>query len=295
MIAIVIVDYRSEDFTRRCLASLTALGRDDLRYIVVDNGGGLDADRMAADFSGLTALKPGENRGFAGGCNIGIARAVADGAEYCLLLNPDTVADRDFLAPMLAVMAGDGRIGMACPTHLDEQGRITYGGATMNWWSGRPRMIPDRRLGGGPCVEVPFASGAAVLLRVSAIGEVGPMAEDYFLYFEDTDYTQVFLRAGWKVVYVPEAEVRHAGSGVIGFRSALYVYYMARNRICFMRRWGPWYHRVVFTIFNTGVRLPSMLVMYGIARRQPALAAAQIRGYIDGMRGVSGREPAAAE
>lgn len=296
MIAVVIVDYRSEDFTRRCLASLTALGRDDLRCIVVDNGGGLDADRMIADFSGLTILRPGENLGFAGGCNIGIARAIADGVDYCLLLNPDTVADHDFLAPMLAVMAGDDRIGMACPTHLDEEGRIIYGGATMNWWSGRPRMIPDRRLGGGlPCVEVPFASGAAMLLRVSAIGEVGPMAEDYFLYFEDTDYTQAFLRCGWKVVYVPEAEVRHTGSGVIGFRSTLYVYYMARNRIRFMRQRGRWYHRVVFTIFNTAVRLPGMLVMYGIARRQPALVRTQIRGYIDGMRGVSGCEPGRAE
>lgn len=296
MIAVVIVDYRSEDFTRRCLASLVALGRDDLRCIVVDNGGGLDADRMATDFSELTILKPGENLGFAGGCNIGIARAVADGAEYCLLLNPDAVADHDFLAPMLAVMAGDDRIGMACPTHLDEDGRITYGGATMNWWSGRPRMIPGWRQGGGvPWVEVPFASGAAMLLRVSAIAEIGPMAEDYFLYFEDTDYTRAFLRGGWKVVYVPDAEIRHAGSGVIGFRSALYVYYMARNRIRFMRRWGRWYHRVVFMIFNTAVRLPGMLVMYGIARRRPDLATAQIHGYVDGMRGVSGGEPGAGE
>ncbi len=296
MIAVVIVDYRSEDLTRRCLASLAALGRNDLRCIVVDNGGSLDAERLAGEFHELTVLNPGANLGFAGGCNIGIARALEDGAEYCLLLNPDTIADYDFLAPMLAVMAGDDRIGMACPTHLAEHGRVTYGGSTMNWWSGRPRMIPGRRLGGGePCIEVPFASGAAMLLRTSAIREVGPMAEDYFLYFEDTDYTQAFLRRDWKVVYVPDAEIRHAGSGIIGFRSALYVYYMARNRIRFVRRWGRWHHRAVFTIFNTAVRLPGMLAMYGLARRRPALVTAQIRGYLDGMRGVEGREPAVAE
>jgi len=284
MIAVVIVDYWSEELSRRCLAGLAALGRGNLRCFVVDNGGSLDAERLQADFSGLTVLRPGGNPGFAAGCNLGIARAEAEGAQYCLLLNPDTVAEVDFLSPMLAAMAGDKRIGMACPTQLDEHGGILYGGATMNWWSGRPRMIPGRRQGAaGTFVEVPFASGAAMLLRVSAVREIGPMAEDYFLYFEDNDYTQAFVHGGWKVVYVPDAEIRHTGSGVIGFRSATYVYYMARNRIRFMRRWGRWYHRLVFTLYNTAVRLPVMMAMYGIVWRRPALAVTQLRGYIDGM------------
>lgn len=292
MIAVVIVDYRSEVLSRRCLASLAALGRDDLHMFIVDNGECLAAEAMEADFGALTVLKPGGNLGFAGGSNLGIARAIAEGAEYCLLLNPDTLVDSDFLAPMLAVMAEDARIGMACPTHLDEQANVTYGGATMNWWSGRPRMIPGRRQGaGGGFVEVPFASGAAMLLRVSAVREVGPMDESYFLYFEDTDYTRRFLGAGWKVVYVPEAEMRHAGSGVIGFRSETYVYYMARNRIRFLRRWGRWYHRLVFTLYNTTVRLPVMMAMYGIVWGRPALSVTQLCGYIDGMLGREGAWP----
>jgi GT2 family glycosyltransferase len=289
MIGVVVVDFNSEPLTRKCLKSLIALGRRDLRFYVVDNGGRLDAEALASDFSGVTVLAPGTNLGFAGGYNVGIARAIADGAAYGLLMNPDAVAGHDFLAPMLAAMVADDRIGMACPTQLDDSGRVVYGGAAMNWWSGRPRMIPGRRLRGrGAGIDVPFVSGAAALLRLSAVAEVGPMEESYFLYFEDTDYTQAFRRAGWRTVYVPESEVMHSGSGVIGFRSETYVYYIARNRIRFMRRWGRWHHRFVFTIFNTAVRLPAMLAMYGIARLQPALAGAQLRGYIDGMLGVEG-------
>ncbi len=286
MIAVAIVDYNSENLTRACLNSLVALGRSDLTFIVADNGDSLDKARLEADYPGLSVIQPGENLGFAGGCNLGLTRAREDGAGYCLLLNPDTVAEQDFIAPLLSVMEMDDRIAMACPTLLDNDNvrDVGFGGGGINWWTGRPYAIRGRRLqGDGSVVPVAYATGAALLLRLVAVAEVGPMDEGYFLYFEDADYAQAFLRAGWKIAYVPEAEVLHAASSVTGFQSETYVYYFARNRILFMRRWGRWHHRVVFTLFHALVRLPGAIVVFGVLRGRPKLALAFLRGWLDGM------------
>lgn len=287
MIAVVIVDYLCEALTRRAVASMRAAGRDDLRFYVVDNGLSIDAAGLEADHPGLTVIRPEANGGFAAGCNIGLQRALADGAGWCLLLNPDTVAERDFLSPMLAVMAADPSIGMACPTILEyADRRIAYGGGAVNWWTGRPHGITGRRLGGGAAhVEVPFATGAAMLLRASAADAVGPMDEGYFLYFEDADYCQAFLRAGWKIAYVPAAEILHETSSTTGVHSENYVYYFARNRIRFMRRRAAWPRLAGFLLFNTVVRLPGALVVFGLLRRRPRAALAFLRGWVAGMAG----------
>lgn len=286
MIAVVIVDYRSEPLTRGCISSLYALGRSDIRILVVDNSGSMDADALRRDLPEVTLIQPALNLGFGGGCNAGIRRALEDGADYCLLLNPDTVAREDFIGPLLAVMEADETIGMACPTVRDddEMGEVAYGGGGINWWLGRPYVIRGRRLRSpGRTVDVPFVTGAAMMLRSAAVEEVGPMDEGYFLYFEDAEYSQMFLRAGWRVVYVPEPEVRHAASSVTGFQSERYVYCFARNRIRFMRRCSRWHHRLVFHLYNNLVRMPGAVVVFALFRRRPALAGAYLRGYRDGM------------
>lgn len=285
MIAVIIVDYMCEALTRRAVASMRAMGRDDLRFYVVDNGQSIDAAGLESSFPGLAVIAPEANRGFAAGCNLGLRKALADGADWCLLLNPDAVAEQDFLAPMLAVMAAEPAIGMAGPTILEYGNRrITHGGGAIDWWSGRPYGITDYRLGGeSRWVEVPFATGAAMLLRASAAAGVGSMDESYFLYFEDADYCQAFLRAGWKIAYVPAAEILHETSSVAGHQSERFVYYFARNRILFMRRWGRWHHRVVFTLFHGFVRLPGAVIVFGVLRGRPKLALAFLRGWLDGM------------
>jgi GT2 family glycosyltransferase len=288
MIGVIIVDYNSERFLRGCLNSLAALGRKDLAVIVVDNGGSIGAERLYEEFPGLTLLNPGANLGFAGGCNVGIEHALRKGFEYCLLLNPDTRADQDFIGPLLSAMETAGDIGMACPTILDddEVGQIAYGGGGINWWIGRPYAVTGQRLQcDGPYLEVPFASGAAMLIRTEAIRQVGPMEEGYFLYFEDADYAQAFLRAGWKVVYIPSAAVRHAASSVTGYQSNGYIYYFARNRIRFMRRWASWPHWLIFLLFHTLVRLPGALIVFGLLRRRPGAAFAFLKGWAVGLAG----------
>lgn len=287
-IAIVIVDYNSEALLRRCLDSILLLDRDDLVLIVVDNGGSIDEARLCADYPASILLRPGSNLGFAGGCNLGLRAALDGDAAWCLLLNPDTRVESDFLSPLIEALEADAGLGMACPTILvdDESKNIWFGGGRINWWVGRPISFRNRSLlDRGGVQSVPYLTGCAMMLRPSAIREVGLMEDSYFLYFEDADYTRAFIDAGWKAAYVPAATLLHSPSSTTGFQSDGYVFYFARNRILFMRRWANWPQWIVFMLFHSLVRLPGAIIVFGLLRRRPGTAKAFLKGWAAGVTG----------
>lgn len=286
-VCVVIVNYHAQDLVLRCLDSLATGFRDRLTCVVVDNSETADTGRIAAARPDTVILRPGANLGFAGGCNVGIAHALGDGADFILLLNPDARGEDDFLRPLVDVLTANPDLGVATPRILndDDTRGVWYGGARMNWWTGGPKHLFTDAAGDRTWLPVPFVSGCAMLLRAAAVRQVGPMDERYFLYFEDADYVQALRRAGWGAAYVPAARVLHAQSSVTGLHSPRYVYYFARNRIWFMRRWARRHHFLGFMAFNTLVRLPGALLVFGLLRRRPGLAVTFLRGFVHGLRG----------
>lgn len=292
-VGVVSVNYQAQEQLCRCLASLKehCLG-EELHFIVVDNSPVSEIDRIRRRHPEIQAICPGRNLGFAGGCNLGIARALNQGLDYVLLLNPDTRTEHDFIRVLLDQLAQDPARAMAGPKILRDnaQRAVWYGGARMNWWLGGPRQEMDHRHdGAGEAQTVPCLSGCAMLITASAIRQVGRMAEGYFLYYEDTDYVQRFLRAGLTVVYCPAAGLLHDVSSTIGLHSPAYVYYFSRNRVWFMRRWARWYHFMVFMLYNTVVKLPGAFLIFALKKRRPALVWAYWKGYWHGIRGYRER------
>ena len=72
-------------------------------------------------------------------------------------------------------------------------------------------------------------------------------------------------------------------------RAKAMLYYFARNRIWFMRRWARWYHFLTFMIYTTTVKVPGALIVFGLIRRQPELVRAFFRGYRDGLQDIESR------
>ncbi|MFW8601578.1 glycosyltransferase family 2 protein [Desulfobacterota bacterium M19] len=287
--AVIIVNYHSWEMLCRCVQSLKDhLGRP-VYIIVVDNSEESECDEIRARYSDLELIRVKENRGFAAGCNAGLRRALECEVDYILLLNPDTWLESDFLHSLLTVFAHDSRIGAAGPKILSPHlpGGIWNGGGQLNWFAGGTRKIVTEQSDG--VSEVSFLSGCALLLRAEAVREAGFMAEEYFLYFEDTDYLQRLSRAGYKTVYVPRAEVLHEGSKTVGFQSSRYVYYFSRNRIWFMRRWARWYQLLIFMLYDTFVKLPGAVIVFGLRQKKPALAWAYFKGFLHGISGRMGR------
>jgi GT2 family glycosyltransferase len=227
-LSIVVVSWNTRDLLRDCLASVQArLGPLDAEVIVVDNASGDDtAEMVRREFPTVHLVANADNRGFAAANNQGLA--IARG-RYVLLLNPDTVVLDDVLAgavehadrhPDVAVV---GCQVMESETALQRTCfRFPSPWHTFLYATGLARLRPRSRLAGrewygdwdrATARDVDVVSGMFMLVRRSAIDEVGPMDESYFVYAEETDWCYRFRRAGWRCAFAPVGRILHVHGG----------------------------------------------------------------------------------
>jgi GT2 family glycosyltransferase len=219
-VAILIVTYNAAPFIRQLLASLREhTDLDRVPVIVVDNAsndGTMAAlAEEAARMPGLELLPQATNSGFTGGNNIGLSRARSLGVEFVLLLNPDTVVTAGWLEPLLAVMQARPEVAAAQPLLLlwDHPERVNSAGNHIHFCgfgycdgydaSAKDIAIPDE------AHPITYATGAALLLRMSALDEVGDFDELLFLYHDDLELQLRLRQRGYECVLVPAARVYH--------------------------------------------------------------------------------------
>jgi GT2 family glycosyltransferase len=215
-VVVVVLTYDAERHVDACLGSLARLDAAglDAAVLVVDNGsrdGTVAAVR--ARFPAVEVLETGRNLGFAGGNDAGLEAALARGADWIYLLNPDTDVDPAFLRE--AVAGGEADPGAAAVQSLlllhPERGLVNTAGNQVHFLGfGHCGAFRAPRAGVAPepC-EIPFASGAAVLLRAAALREVGLLDAELFLYQEDQDLGLRLRSAGWRARLAPRSLVWH--------------------------------------------------------------------------------------
>ena len=235
MIVAVVLNWNGGDDTLAALASL-----DGIPAICVDNGSTDGSDNAVEErFPGVELIRTGANLGFAGGNNVGIRRALERSAEWVLLLNNDAVAEPGLRDALEAAALARPDAGLLACKILDEDGAtVQYTGARFNAWLGYSGRVATR----GPDVlrDVGRADGAALAVSAEALGRAGLLDESLFLYVEDVEWSLRIRAAGFAVVLVPDARVRHKGSAASGGRaSTTNLYYSARNTILVSERHRP--------------------------------------------------------
>ncbi len=253
---IIILNWNGIDDTLSCLESIKKLNVKDceLGVIVVDNGSTDDSVEKLRklvfreiDFRLVTTST---NLGFAGGNNVGIKYALESGADYMMILNNDTIADKNLITELLKV-AKKERVAAVSPKiyfhsgyefHKDrykknELGKVIwYAGGKIDWKNvyGENRGVDEVDLGQFQNTSnTGFATGACMFLTAIAVKEVGMFDEKYFLYLEDVDLSVRIKKKGWKVKYAPKAIVWHKVSQSSGIGSGLNDYFITRNRLLF--------------------------------------------------------------
>jgi GT2 family glycosyltransferase len=237
LLSAVIVHYRGRDDLERCVESLQRQDFLDIEIILVDNGstdGAVDA--VVSQREQRTWKRPvrvvrcERNKGFAAGANAGLAAARG---ELLLLLNPDAEVERRCLSELASVLDAGADIATPRvllrdrPGYLDNCGHDLYPDG-LNWCRGRGERAGGRYLAGE---EVLLFSGAAVLIRRSALSLLGGLDPRYFGYGEDADLSLRAARAGLRCTYVPSAVVHHAVGGSFGALSLHKVFLVERNRL----------------------------------------------------------------
>ncbi|MEV4758146.1 glycosyltransferase family 2 protein [Micromonospora sp. NPDC049559] len=241
----VIVNYRHHEDTIRCVDSLQAGDYLNQQIIVVDNterGASVDLLRAHLD-PGVEVMESGGNNGFAAGTNVGIRRALDGDADFVWLVNPDATVSTDTLSALLATAEQEPDAGIFGARILDDNDppRILFNGgvvdatrkgATLHQDAGRL----DSSVRDDVVRDVDYVTGACFLVRRSVLRQIGLLPEEYFLYFEETDYCLRVRAAGWRTVIAPRARTWHFKRSTGKYPASYYLYYMCRNRIHFSRR-----------------------------------------------------------
>ena len=260
----IVLNWNGLADTCECLESLRRADYTNNRVTVVDNGSEADeATILEQEFAGFAeVIRNPANLGFAGGMNVGIRRALEAGAEYVLLLNNDVVVDPGFLKAMIEAARRRANLAAACPkAYFSGRPEVIYStGGSANLWTGTARQIGrGERDRGQFDLEAArdYADGLCMLIPVTAIEKVGLLDEEYFNYWEETDWCFRAKEKGLRCHYMPAAKVWHKAERSLASTDE-YHYHYQRNALMFVRKrgnalqavtallthllvYGPWY------------------------------------------------------
>lgn len=237
-IGIVLVNYNGKEYNKKCISSvLNSTCKEKLQVVVVDNASTDDSlSQLRNDWKEneqVHLLQLDVNYGFSRANNEGIRWLCEKGIQYYLLLNNDTEIAEDTIEKMFGMHKQTGSIVVPKILYADNPDVIWYAGGDFSKGIKKPIQRGLNKIDqgqydkGGYC---DFANGCCMMLSNQHLSKIGFLNEDFFLYYEDTEYS---LRAGEKgvrIVYCPEAKVFHKVNGSTkGNKRVANAYYITRN------------------------------------------------------------------
>jgi hypothetical protein len=240
-VSIIVLNHNSREDTLDCFRSLQHLTYPRATIILVDNGStDGTAEIVRKQYPLVKVIETGQNFGFTGGNNIGIEQALKNGADYIMLLNNDTIVAPDMIDVMIKAMQADPSIAITGPTiyYYDQPEIVWSAGGSIDWKRGVTTMLgigeEDKGQFGQNPRAVDFVTGCALLARRDVWEQAGLLADEFFMYYEETEWCVRASRAGFKIAHVPAAMMWHKISLEARETSPHTVYYMTRNRLLFL-------------------------------------------------------------
>lgn len=239
-VAVIILIWNGREDTLECLRSWRDDRYADKQLIVVDNGStDGSAEAIAREFPEVIVLRSERNLGFSGGNNIGLRYARSNGFDFALLLNNDTTVEPQALTELMSAVQAKQEVGLAAPVihYYAEDRAVWFAASRMDLRRGE--AVHDNRQPPGRDAtpyDVPWLTGCALLVRMTALAALGGLDERYFLSWEDVDFSLRAAAAGWKLAVVPSARIYHKGGRatrrLLGDNRD---YYDLRNRLLLIR------------------------------------------------------------
>lgn len=234
LISVVMLNWNGLEDTKRCIGTLRENTYPNFEIIIVDNGSKDGSKEWLKKQDDVVLVDLPENLGVTGGHNKGYEAAKG---EFIANLNNDTVVDPDWLWALYRPMEKDKKIAVVGgkayewnddnPKYNESNDFFTY--QVVDLYGGYAHTMR----GGETETNVNSISTVGALMRRSAIEKVGYFDNDFFAYYDETDQFARFKRAGYKVIYTPDAKLWHMiGGSTRGF-PYFYLYHMHRNRFMF--------------------------------------------------------------
>ena len=206
---IIILNYNCSSDTIKCLQSINKLKKKsyDLHTLIVDNASTDDSiTKINAQFPGLNLLQSPANKGYASGNNLGLKHVLKQGADYILILNPDTI----ITDPCMITKLIKTKVDITSPTISSKKdGQITYDyGGKIDPFLGRNTHIESRS--NKLHASTPdYLSGVCLFVKKKVFKKNGLFDENYFLYYEDVDFCQRAKQNGFIIKPTRTTSLRH--------------------------------------------------------------------------------------
>lgn len=251
-ISVIIPTYNSWNTLKSCITSIQNQVLKPIEIIVINNGS-IDGTKKGVKkkFSKIKLINLKTNTGVTGGRNTGIKSANPK-ADYLFFFDHDMVAEKNMLTELVNVAEDDKKIGIVTPKiyYYGNKKRIWSAGTGINLWTGQVLFRGGVDIGQYEKVEEIQVAPAALLVKKELIKKIEFFDNRYFAVYEDTDFCFRARRVGYKTFYAPKALAYHKISWYSKDdvdRILSRAYWIGRNRVIFMRRFGK--NFLVFTFF----------------------------------------------
>lgn len=275
LVSIILVNYNGWRYCNECINSLFECSYKNFHVIIVDNGsnGSNKLDKKYVNNTKVTTLFLNDNVGFAAANNIGIeyANNILH-TDYIMLLNNDTEVQGDFLNQLIECCKNYNNKAVVTGKiyYFYDKKKLWYAGGKIDLKKGlahHSTLENDKEMN----EAVSFASGCMLFMHKNLANEVGPISEDYFLYYEDADYSVKILNKGFQIIYCPKAIIYHKVNATVGEMSNISIYYSTRNRLLFISKYGEsklrGYISTLLMIMRCVIRKPSRYYILYLAVR----------------------------
>lgn len=248
MISIIIVNWNSGQQLRTCVESVIKFADNLVDKIIVVDNGSIDGSEFGIEnLSGVMLIRAGENLGFGKACNLGAKQA---DSEWLLFLNPDAALYSNTLLKALSFMQNltNDKVGICSVQLLDEKGHVSRSCARFPSAAGftahaigLDRLLPElghfmAEWDHSTVRYVDQVMGAFFLVRRELFEVLNGFDEQFFVYFEEVDFSYRAHQAGWKSIYLTEAQAFHAGGGTSNQVKARRLFYSLRSRLLYARK-----------------------------------------------------------
>jgi GT2 family glycosyltransferase len=305
-VAIILLNWNAYKDTTDCLKSLEELNYPYFHIYLVDNDSQDDSFiKLKEDYLNeqynipITFIQSGGNIGFAAGNNVGIKIAKEEGYNYIWMLNNDTIVHQNALIELMNELINNSQTGIVgSKIYYYGTNKIWFAGGLINTWTGRTKHIGIRKEDDGQfnkILEVDYITGCSLLFPTILLDKVGFMIEDYFLYYEETDWNIRVKSAGYKIKYIPTSVVYHKvsiSSGGENNLSPYMEYYDLRNGFVMIKRTQTlfkFYSAFLFVCIKIAKKLLRIFAKSQSNKKQRLMYI--YKGLIDGLLSKMGKHP----
>jgi len=286
-LAIIIVNWKQYDLTKKCLLSINKTKFNNYKIILVDNESSeKKLNVLLNDFKNLKVIQNKLNLGFGVANNQAITYALDKNYDYVMLLNNDTEVDQNFISPLINCIENNNSIGGVQPLIMNYNKRDSIWSACgyINKFFGNTTTNKslEKKL------NLDWITGCCMLLKTEVIKKTKLLDENFFAYYEDVDWSLRIKDLGYSLKLVETSLIYHHGSissnnSTSEGRLSAYVHYLNfKNHIYFLRK-----HSEKFNFFGVVLYQLMKLISYSIyfiLRFRFNKLKMIYKGLIDGMK-----------